>query len=58
MKTNSVDPDQMPHLVASELHLHCLHNTPKQVSGLKRVKGGVDSDQQNHCPIVAKEHVV
>ena len=34
---NSVDPDQTPHLAASDLGLHCLHNTPKLVSGLKRV---------------------
>ena len=33
---NSVDPDQMPQLAASELGLHCLHNTPKQVSGQKK----------------------
>ena len=35
--TNSVDPDQMPHCAASDLGLHCLHNTPKWVSGLKWV---------------------
>ena len=27
--TNSVDPDQMLHLVVSELGLHCLHDTAK-----------------------------
>ena len=31
---------QMPHLAASELGLQCLHNAPKWVSGLKRVKLG------------------
>ena len=35
---NSIDHDQMAGSVASELDLHCLHNTPKRVSGLKRVK--------------------
>ena len=34
---NSVDPDQMPHSVASKLGLHCLHNTSKRVSSLKGV---------------------
>ena len=28
----------MPDSSASELGLHCLHNSPKRVSGLKRVK--------------------
>ena len=32
-----VDPDQIPHFAASELGLHCLLNSPKGVSGLKRV---------------------
>ena len=27
----------MPHFTASELGLHCLHNTLKRISGLKRV---------------------
>ena len=27
--SNSADPDQMPHLAASEMGLHCLYNTPK-----------------------------
>ena len=35
---NSVDPYQMQHFVASELGVRCLHITPKQVSGLERVK--------------------
>ena len=35
-----VDPDQMPHVAAFELGLHCLHNnTPKLVCSLKRVNG-------------------
>ena len=33
----TVDSDQMPHFAASELGLHCLHMSPKQVSSLKRV---------------------
>ena len=32
------DSDQLPHFAASELCLHYLCNTPKQVSSLKRVK--------------------
>ena len=31
--TNIVDPDQMPHYVASDLGLHCLYMTLLQVSG-------------------------
>ena len=34
---NSVDPDQMLHFAASNLGLHCLNNTPKQVSCLERI---------------------
>ena len=34
----SVDPDQTPCSVASELGLYCLRNAPKGVAGLKRVK--------------------
>ena len=30
-KLNSVDPDNTLYFMASELGLHCLHNTPKQV---------------------------
>ena len=29
---NTVDPDQMPHYVASDLGLHCLPMTPLRVS--------------------------
>ena len=36
-QANNVDPDQMPHFVASELGLHCLRKSLKWVSGLKRV---------------------
>ena len=36
-----VDTDQMPHFAASELGLHFLHNTLKQVWGLKWVKQNV-----------------
>ena len=32
MLANSVDPDQMPHYVASDLRLHCLPMTLLQVS--------------------------
>ena len=32
-----VDPDETPHKAVSELGLHCLHDTPKRVPGLKRV---------------------
>ena len=32
MLTNNVDPDQMPHYVASDLGLHCLPLTGLQVS--------------------------
>ena len=35
MQANRAGPD---HFVASELGLHCLHYTPKWISGLKRVK--------------------
>ena len=31
----SIDPDQMPHLAAYELGMHCLHNTTKTITGLK-----------------------
>ena len=34
---NSVDPDQTPANAASELGLHCLHQTPKRIPSLKRV---------------------
>ena len=34
-----VDPDQMPHFAASELGLHCLHNTQKWVSLGSIIKG-------------------
>ena len=37
LPASSVDPDQMLQIAASELGLHCLHNTPKQVCGLKRI---------------------
>ena len=36
---NNVDPDQMPHYVASDLYLHCLPLTLLQVSKLEWVKG-------------------
>ena len=40
MKANTVDPVQTPHFAASELGLHCLHNTLKEVSGLNgSIKG-------------------
>ena len=32
---NNVDPDQMPHYVASDLGLHCLPMTLLQVSRVK-----------------------
>ena len=35
---NSVDPDQMPHFVASDLGLHCLPIVLLGVSRLKLVK--------------------
>ena len=35
---NSVDPDQTPHSVASDLDLHCLQITIFEVSRLKWVK--------------------
>ena len=35
---SSVDPDQTPHLAASELGLLCLHSAPKGEACLKRVK--------------------
>ena len=35
---NNVDPDQMPHYVASDLGLHCLPMTHLRVSGKKRLK--------------------
>ena len=38
MLANSVDPDQMPHFVASNLGLHCLVTTLLQVSRSKWVK--------------------
>ena len=33
---NSVDQDQMPHSAASDLGLHCLHISPKQVFQLRK----------------------
>ena len=35
MFANSVDPDQVPQNVASELDLHCLHMIPKTFLVLK-----------------------
>ena len=37
VEENSVNPDQTPRLVASELGLHCLHNTQNGADCLKRV---------------------
>ena len=37
INANSGDPDQMPHLAASELGLHCLQNIFLEVSRLKWV---------------------
>ena len=34
---NSVNPDPTPQFVVSEIGLHCSHNAPKGVSGLKRL---------------------
>ena len=42
-KANSVDHDQTSHLGTSELGLHCLHNTPKRVSRIQRIKGSIFS---------------
>ena len=33
---NSIDPDQMPCLVASEPRLHCVHMSPKRISDHER----------------------
>ena len=30
--SKSVNPDQMPHFVASELGLHCLHMSPNKLA--------------------------
>ena len=38
MEGGSVDPDQMQLFGASELDLHCLHNTTKWIYGLKGLK--------------------
>ena len=38
INTNSVDPDQMPHSLASDLGLHCWPITISRVSQLKLVK--------------------
>ena len=35
---NSVDPDQTPRSAAFELGLHCLHNIPKGIAGLKNIE--------------------
>ena len=45
---NCVDPDQTPHLAASELGLHCLCSTPIQVSGQKGVNG-TSEYEENIC---------
>ena len=52
--TNSVDPDQMPHSVASDLGLHCLFmaiglpaNVFKSCNCKGRVANNVDSDQHS-----------
>ena len=37
IEENSVDPDQTPPFAASELGQQCLHNTPKDIAGLKGV---------------------
>ena len=37
LPASSIDPNKMPQLAASKLGLHCLHNTLKQVCGLKRI---------------------
>ena len=36
---HTVDPDQRPRSVASELGLHCFHMFPNRFYSLKRVKG-------------------
>ena len=36
-KFYSVDSDQRPNSVTSEMGLHYMHNTPKGIAGLKRV---------------------
>ena len=39
---NIVDPDEMPHIAAFHLGLHCLQRTHLGVSSLKRVKPKLD----------------
>ena len=48
---NSCKQIEKPHLVASELGLHCLDNTPKWVSGLKSVKVKL-----MHSPVIFSYH--
>ena len=54
MEANSVDPDQMPHSAASELDLHCLHNTPKEVSVPKRVNNALGIAFKNWRLLLSK----
>lgn len=53
---SSVDPDQKLLLAASDLGLHCLHNTPKWISGLKRVKAYDMSDIFRRKGLVCYKH--
>ena len=39
MFANTVDPDQMPHYVASDLGVHCLPNTLLRVPGNNGLNG-------------------
>ena len=46
---NNVDPDQMPHHVASDQGLHCLPNCVASDQGLHCLPNCVASDQGLHC---------
>ena len=48
----------MPHFAASELCLHCLHNTLKLVSGLKKVKVWVPLLLGNTCFKKCDSHLI
>ena len=53
---NNVDPDQMPHNVASDQGLHCLPMTLLRVSRLKWVKANGSSFSGNRAAIIVLSH--
>ena len=46
---NSVDPDQMPHYVASDLGLHCCYKLVENSADPDQMPHSVASDLGLHC---------